>query len=205
MYDRRMARSIATCSMVLTCATLALALSPAPSNAQNGYQRPDWLDKMLTTAKSDGLMVGYPDGYIYHYKGPSRYEDAAGLYALFINLKGLADEFEKGLSGAWVPGLGTTGHHSRRQLRSFFKRTIDWTPGLLKGARLFDSEFSAQEVDVTRFKIDIQELGLLANRLLLRVQPFPDIPKDHWAADAANNLKILDILHGYPSGTFNRS
>ena len=32
--------------------------------------------------------------------------------------------------------------------------------------------------------------------------PFSDVPSDHWAYDAVNNLKQKGIVVGYPDGTF---
>ncbi|HLK57780.1 MAG TPA: S-layer homology domain-containing protein [Chthonomonadaceae bacterium] len=34
-------------------------------------------------------------------------------------------------------------------------------------------------------------------------EPFPDVPKDHWAYQAVMELKQKGILIGYPDGTFN--
>jgi hypothetical protein len=32
----------------------------------------------------------------------------------------------------------------------------------------------------------------------LRTEPFPDVPKDHWAFDAVEQLRQRGILRGYP-------
>lgn len=33
----------------------------------------------------------------------------------------------------------------------------------------------------------------------VRSEPFPDVPKDHWAFDAVEQLRKLGILRGYPA------
>src|ERR1700722_17117974 len=34
-------------------------------------------------------------------------------------------------------------------------------------------------------------------------EPFPDVPKDHWAYNAVQELRDKGIFIGYPNGTFN--
>jgi hypothetical protein len=33
---------------------------------------------------------------------------------------------------------------------------------------------------------------------LVRTTPFPDVPRDHWAFDAVEQMRKLGILRGYP-------
>jgi len=37
-----------------------------------------------------------------------------------------------------------------------------------------------------------------------RETPFPDVPRDHWAFSAVEELREKGILRGYPGGTFAR-
>lgn len=38
-----------------------------------------------------------------------------------------------------------------------------------------------------------------------RTEPFPDVPKEHWAFDAVEQLRKLGILRGYPAPPAPRS
>jgi S-layer family protein len=40
--------------------------------------------------------------------------------------------------------------------------------------------------------------GLVRDPAPVRTTPFPDVPKDHWAYDAVEQLRKLGILRGYP-------
>lgn len=42
----------------------------------------------------------------------------------------------------------------------------------------------------------------LASPALAQVQPFRDVPKDHWAFDAIERLQRVNLVEGYPDGTF---
>ncbi len=50
--------------------------------------------------------------------------------------------------------------------------------------------------------------ALLLSSMALGIQAaqskpaFRDVPKDHWAAKAVNELKALGLLSGYPDGRF---
>lgn len=35
----------------------------------------------------------------------------------------------------------------------------------------------------------------------VRATPFPDVPRDHWAFDAVEQLRLRGILRGYPAET----
>jgi hypothetical protein len=39
----------------------------------------------------------------------------------------------------------------------------------------------------------------------VRTEPFPDVPKEHWAFDAVEQLRKLGILRGYPAPPAPRS
>ncbi len=34
------------------------------------------------------------------------------------------------------------------------------------------------------------------------VEPFPDVPQDHWAYEAIESLRLAGLIEGYPDGTF---
>jgi len=36
------------------------------------------------------------------------------------------------------------------------------------------------------------------DRAPIRTTPFPDVPRDHWAYDAVEQMRQLGILRGYP-------
>lgn len=61
-------------------------------------------------------------------------------------------------------------------------------------------------MDGSKYGDEIRELPELSSRLLTRraelqskdFEPFSDVPSGHWAAKAANELKLEGLLAGYP-------
>ena len=49
----------------------------------------------------------------------------------------------------------------------------------------------------------LRPMGLMSRQEMLKHLP-PDVPADHWAAEAVAYLYSLGILEGYPGGTFSR-
>jgi hypothetical protein len=41
-----------------------------------------------------------------------------------------------------------------------------------------------------------------ADRAPVRTTPFPDVPRNHWAYNAVEELRERGILRGYPQGSF---
>ncbi|MBX3118475.1 MAG: S-layer homology domain-containing protein [Fimbriimonadaceae bacterium] len=46
-------------------------------------------------------------------------------------------------------------------------------------------------------------ITVAALTIALQSSPFPDVPANHWASPAVQNLKDAGILRGYPNGNFN--
>lgn len=62
---------------------------------------------------------------------------------------------------------------------------------------LLEKELISLGVDPAKMKLDLYRLTHFG--------PFPDVPADHWAADAIRHLKAEDLLKGYPDGRFHGS
>jgi len=160
-----------------------------------------WVYEYVAHLVHDGLIYEFPTMSSFTGRRtpspPSRYEFAVAINAVYYRLHQLREDLDVGSSNkpkAW---------QSWPELEAAVKRFQPTLPQREK------------EIDylLTRFQTELQELGVDTKsvpgqvhadiaRIITYHGPFTDVPKGHWAADAAQNLRTLGILQGYPDGKF---
>ena len=164
-----------------------------------------WVKADFDLLKSDGLLVGYPDGLGYPSPIPypeNAFEDAVAVHAtvehcqnIIIGMVQLAKSQEPDNWKAFRSDLsGVAAIQARipmlRSLAKEFRKELD-VMGEPKPITLTDKLLKT-----------IDEIEAGAKRVQSLVPPFPDVPKDHWAAKAVEELHQLGILDGYPDGNY---
>jgi len=178
-----------------------------------------WAYEARSDLKSTGVLVGYPDGLGPHGILHSRYEFATATNAAFTRLHNLASGLESQRDKLALSLFGTA---------ELSKQLDGWNLDVksLTGSRYgLGKQLIRQENELVRliveFTPELKALGVEVDGLTGQVkrdaqairsmrpvqagealQQFPDVPADHWAADAVKNLRSLGILHGYPDGKY---
>lgn len=192
---------------------LAFALQTDESFPDN--PRNHWAYEGLSYLKSQGLLVGYPDGLGYpRPKDKTRYELAVSFHAAGVNLRtltwSLRDQIEEiatvhGGSQEAIQANLKAAQYMLYTLRSpLLPRALDY---LKRGGHEFAPEMKslgASEDDIT---VAIAQYQAILPTLRIpeagsALKQFPDVPAGHWAAKAVLDLRESDILQGYPDGRF---
>ena len=157
---------------------------------------PDWALVALGRMKKEGLLVGYPDGLGHREPTRPACAVAVGASARYLDelLRKLRDEikfkFDLDHPNKMAKDVDRVCLWPS-QADDLLRLTIEFAPELLK---------LGEDTEAMSAMIRRDRNLLLA--LPERMRPFPDIPRDHWAAGAANALKRAGILVGYPDGHF---
>ena len=136
-----------------------------------------WAYEAVTRLKKEGIITGYPDGLFKGNRMITRYEMAALLYALYMNLKNVTDGLDGQIKtlnekvdkmSANTGGGGGASEADVQALRdavNSLRRDVDAMKGwgnditqLKKMASTYEKELSQQGVDVEAMKKDIADL-----------------------------------------------
>jgi hypothetical protein len=157
----------------------------------------------LARLKKDGLMVGYPDGLLYHDDPTtaSVYELAVMVSATTSHLKNLLAGVEQELSAQGnkreLPTLLVTDLQAISGLEGDVITLHDLTLFFQKQLRELRPGYpEAIEAILSKSKSGIA-------RLRSQIPQFKDVPGTHWAAEAVLELRRAGILDGYPGQTWN--
>jgi len=167
-----------------------------------------WVYEAMADLQSSGFVFNYKD---YLGRGPhsvGRFEIAVHTNAAYTRLHGLVSsgyETVEAPSNLNIPSKALDDLNSKyRRLRSAIDRHEKELVSLIIE---FTPELKALGVEVDgltgQVKRDAQAIrSMRPVQAGEALQQFPDVPADHWAADAVKNLRSLGILHGYPDGKF---
>jgi hypothetical protein len=158
--------------------TLKLALTAVlgaalvvPALAQDNFPDvPDnhWAYEALLRLKSNGLLVGYPDGLIRGGRPASRYEMAVAIHATYVNLKNITDGLQKQIDElkGQIGSGGNTGdlQATKAALENLqnevagIKKWGDDIASLRKLVDTFQKELQDLNVNVEQVKKDLGDL-----------------------------------------------
>lgn len=152
-----------------------------------------WQKRDFDILKEQGLLVGYPDGLVYHWNDmPTRFECAVAVKATAKHISDILDGIsaEVALSGGISPQLV-------QEVQGISEWPIDieiwadlareYSPELRKlGAEVSTKDLKGQMVDKMK--------GLIPT-----IPQFADVPETHWAAKDILELRRRGILDGFPS------
>lgn len=173
---------------------LALTMASATQDAATNWEVVAW-----RRLRSEHLFVGYPDGHHQLQRLPSRYELAVAAHATTRFLGRFVGDLERRL-------VESTPGPDRDQVIENIVASSGWRYLFgdlrrLTVARRF--ELTSVEVDADALLTSQSEFA--RRFLILSSQangPFADVPKDHWASQAVDELRLAGILVGYPDLTF---
>jgi len=150
-----------------------------PAIAQDNFPDvPDnhWAYEALKRMKSEGLLVGYPDGLFRGARPATRYELAVAVHATYVHLRNMIDNLNTQIAAIQDQLKGKADQADLQNLRSALEalqNTVN-TQGqdiadLKKMADTFEKELASLGVDVQQMKKDLGDLGdrmtALENRL----------------------------------------
>lgn len=165
--------------MTILPAALMLVLAP-----QHPAPTPHMIE-LAVELKKNGMLVGYPDGLGY-YRPPTRYEFAVAAHASASHLWNLI--YDEGIHAELKnPETGAC-------LRDSF-----W--GIRRLGSLVPRELESMQAR-SSFVALIANSGRRLTNLGVDLGNFPDVPVNHWAAQATKDLKDAGLLRGYPTGKF---
>ncbi|MBI5708333.1 MAG: S-layer homology domain-containing protein [Armatimonadetes bacterium] len=171
-------------------AAMVASVTPALGQAFPDTPENHWAYQAVLGAKAAGFLVGYPDGMFRGPRPASRYEMAAALYALYMNLKGVSDGLaaqynalnEKigKMGGGSTEGLATKAEVKavmdaldalKRQMPGQGKDFTADIDALKKMTSTFEKELASQGVDVEATKKGIEDLSKRVKALEERKMP----------------------------------
>lgn len=141
-----------------------------PAMAQDNFPDvPDnhWAYEALLRLKSNGLLVGYPDGLYRGGRPASRYEMAVAIHATYVNLKNITDGLQKQIDALKDEvGKGGTGDMSSLKTaltnlqneQNGMKKWGDDIAALRRLADTFQKELQDLNVNVEAMKKDLADL-----------------------------------------------
>jgi hypothetical protein len=160
-------------------AAMVASVTPVFGQAFPDTPENHWAYQAVLGAKAAGFLVGYPDG---NFRGPrpaSRYEMAAALYALYMNLKGVSDglaaqinELARKIPTSSGGGGNTDQFATKAQLKEVadglaaLKAQVAGMPNwasdmeaMKKMTSTFEKELASQGVDIEALKKGVSDLG----------------------------------------------
>lgn len=155
----------------------------------DGVPGNQWAHVAKAKMRRLGVLVGDPmNNFNARSKFVTRYEWAVMIHATYAHLDGISNQLAAEKSDDIIPiGLREVA----ADLALFIKE--------------FHAELAALGVDVAAMAKDLSKLeanlaemrdAQLARRL------FPDVPRNHWAADALGVMRKEGLIVGYPNGKF---
>jgi hypothetical protein len=178
-----------TLKYALTAVLGAAIITPALAQ-DNFPDVPDnhWAYEALLRMKSNGLLVGYPDGLFRGARPASRYEMAVAIHATYVNLKNITDGLQKQIDDLkGQVGGRTTGGGDTQNLKtalenlqaevSGMKKWGDDVAALRRLTDTFQKELQDLNVDVEKMKADLKDLADRVERLE-KVKPAVTISGD---------------------------
>jgi hypothetical protein len=177
-------------------AVLATALA-VPALAQDNFPDvPDhhWAFEALQRMRSQGLLVGYPDGLFRGGRPASRYEMAVAIHATYQHLLGLTRGLETRLAAVEGRPVGTPTDVTdlRQQIAALQKDVAamrgqsDAIADLRRMAGAFEKELASIGVDVEAMRRDLGDLADRVTRLEARRAP----------VDISGDVNLV-VLGGY--------
>lgn len=152
-------------------AVLSLAVV-IPAIAQDNFPDvPDnhWAYEALKRMKSEGLLVGYPDGLFRGNRPATRYELAVAVHATYVHLRNMIDNLNSQIAAIQDQLKNTASQSDLQNLKSALDALQNQVNAqgqdiadLKKMADTFEKELASLGVDVQQMKKD---LGDLADRV----------------------------------------
>jgi hypothetical protein len=143
-----------------------------PAIAQDNFPDvPDnhWAYDALKRMKSEGLLVGYPDGLFRGNRPATRYELAVAVHATYVHLRNMIDNLNSQIAAIQDQMKNTASQSDLQNLRSALEALQNQVNAqgqdiadLKKMADTFEKELASLGVDVQQMKKD---LGDLADRV----------------------------------------
>lgn len=137
-----------------------------PALAQDNFPDvPDnhWAYEALLRMKTNGLLVGYPDGLFRGNRPASRYEMAVAIHATYVNLKNITDGLQAQIDaiGKGTPDLDAlrTAVANLQNDVNNLKKYGDDIAALRRLADTFQKELQDLNVDVDKMKMDLANLN----------------------------------------------
>jgi hypothetical protein len=176
-----------------------------------------WVFQAISDLKSEGILVGYPDGLGTQVAGRARVELGVAtnaacdrLHQIVSGLKGSNDAIAE--YGGSAESASSRIRQSEARLKGYLKllraglaRTTSELDRLI---RFLTPQLTSIGVEPVRLRrrmlrdcAEIRSLRVAA--LGEATRQFPDVPDGHWAEPAIQTLRSQGILRGYESGTFN--
>jgi len=167
----------------------------------------EWLRNGIREMKEEGLLVGYPDGLIKGHFVPGRFDYAVAIHASLAHLIKISTYLRQQVIKMRFLRLDSVEAQAivadRNSLQNlgasyaFIGRVIKELSPELK--------YLGVDPNVMLGQLDkvVSDIRLFQNtRVGSAFEPFPDVPKGHWAAGAVADLRALGLITGYPGGAF---
>ncbi len=145
--------------------TLKLALTAVlgaalvvPALAQDNFPDvPDnhWAYEALLRLKSNGLLVGYPDGLYRGGRPASRYEMAVAIHATYVNLKNITDGLQKQIDEL----KGQMGNSNTGDLQAT-KAALENLQNEVAGMKKWGDDVASLRKLVDTFQKELQDLNV---------------------------------------------
>ncbi len=140
-----------------------------PAIAQDNFPDvPDnhWAFDALKRMKSEGLLVGYPDGLFRGNRPATRYEMAVAIHATYTHLRNMIDNLNSQMAAIQDQMKNTASQSDLQNLRSALEALQNQVNAqgqdisdLKKMADTFEKELASLGVDVQQMKKDLADLA----------------------------------------------
>jgi len=140
-----------------------------PALAQDNFPDvPDnhWAYDALKRMKSEGLLVGYPDGLFRGNRPATRYELAVAVHATYVHLRNMIDNLNSQIAAIQDQMKNTASQSDLQNLRSALEALQNQVNAqgqdiadLKKMADTFEKELASLGVDVQQMKKDLADLA----------------------------------------------
>ena len=150
-----------------------------------------WAYNAVTMLAAEGINEGYGDGTFRGDNNITRYEAATMLSKILTKSRNVS------VTGGTMKFSDVpSGHWAYRHV------SILATMGISKGYG--DGTFRGDK-NITRYEMALMIANLVEQDLdgsIKKVNPFTDVPSEHWAGEAVTILAAKGINEGYGDGTF---
>ena len=173
-------------ALIVGTSSMAFAAANPFSDVPNNH----WARDAVIMLAAEGINEGYGDGTFLGNRNITRYEVSMMLAKLlsynFNVSQSKAETFSDVPKNHWA-------YHAVTLLSS---------TGIVSG--YVDGTFRGEK-NITRYEMTTMIAKLIANNTNVSgriINPFSDIPNDHWAIDGVSVLATQGIIDGYKDGTF---